>query len=86
MDIVDRNSEHVVNVDAEQQLEQVASTPLVKIHLKRSTRVRHPSTWNSTYEYMLLTDGRELDYFAEIIKDEYIQIRLVTLIPVSPPI
>lgn len=86
MDIVDKNSEPEVNVDAEKQLEQVASAPRVKIHLKRSTRVRHPSTRYSTYEYMLLTDGRELDYYVETIKDEYTQIRLVTLIPVNPPI
>ncbi|GJZ78164.1 retrovirus-related pol polyprotein from transposon TNT 1-94 [Tanacetum coccineum] len=39
--------------------------------LRRSTRDHHPSTRYSAHEYVLLTDGREPECYAEAMEDEH---------------
>lgn len=64
MDIVDRNSEPAVDIDAEQQFEQVASGPPVETHLRRSNRVQQSFKRYSSDEYVFITDEREPKYYA----------------------
>ena len=40
------------------------------IPLRRSTRDRHPSTWYSVDNYVLLTDGREPKSYEKTMEDE----------------
>lgn len=55
------------------------------VPLKRFIRDWHSSTQYSTDENVLMTNGRELKCYVEIMEDDQIQIGIVTLILVSHP-
>ncbi|KAK0597504.1 hypothetical protein LWI29_025988 [Acer saccharum] len=57
-------------IDEVQDDQDVPEVP-PDVPLRRSTRDCQPSTWYSVDEYVLLTDGGELECYAEAMEDEH---------------
>ncbi|KAJ9671674.1 hypothetical protein PVL29_025401 [Vitis rotundifolia] len=77
VDIVERNNESAVddveenptveNDGLKQQQEQATSKLPTKTQLRRSTRERQPSKRYTGDEYLLLSDGGELENYQEVL-------------------
>ncbi|WKA06698.1 hypothetical protein VitviT2T_024587 [Vitis vinifera] len=59
-----------VEVDDDVHEQSPAAEAPSDIPLRRSTRDRHPSTWYSVDDYVLLTDGGEPESYVEAMEDE----------------
>ena len=71
---LDELTENTVQKRGEEDKENVnsqvdQSTPVAKVR-RSSKNIRHPHHYSPTLNYLLLTDGGELEYYDEALQDE----------------